>query len=242
VRDSKINVIKTWPVPDDRKRNNPELHDKVPTALYYRVGDTTLHAWGFRCPPPGEVQPKMGVLDRFKLYLDESFLDETFRCHPSHKPGSHEDVRRWYKDFLSKLYDHIVKTVSKCFNLIDWNSATVQFVFSVPTLWDGVAVADDFEKIAREAGFGNGGRNHSLEFDLNEAEAAAIYTARSSKHQKSAYVLNQIPEYENVGPTIPALPERPKLEKGNVIVVADSGGGTTVSSRNYTLLALAQSP
>jgi hypothetical protein len=171
------------------------------------------------------------VRDRFKLYLNKEFLEATFTTQPRLSPGTHEDVRKWFKDFLQQVYDHIVTTVSRQFGLAFWSSAIVHFVFSVPTLWEGGPVAEDFQKIARDAGFGGGGQEHSVEFDLNEAEAAAIYTARSSKHQFLAHLHNELDQDENVGPAVDALTEGPSLKQGDVILVVDSGGGTTVRSR-----------
>jgi len=164
----------------------------------------------------------MIVLEYFKLCLDEGFLGS----RPA--PWTHKNVRRWFRDYLCRLYDHIVKTVTRELELADWNSTTVHFVFSVPTLWDGGPVAKDFEKVARDAGFGDGGPDHFVEFDLNEAEAAAIYTARSSKHQYLAHLCDEIDQDENVGPAVGALTEGPSLQQGDVVLVADSGGGTTV--------------
>jgi hypothetical protein len=208
-----------------------DRHDKVPTALEYRGGDSRVQSWGFGCPPPGDLKPGMVVLDRFKLHLDKEFLEDTFKSQPWLAPGTHENVRKWFKDFLRQIYVHIVTTVSRQFSLTDWNSTTIHFVFSVPTLWDGKPVAKDFEKIARDAGFGEGGRDHFVEFNLNEAEAAAIYTARSSKHQYLAHLRDEIHQDENVTPAVGALTEGPSLQQGDFVLVVDSGGGTTVRSQ-----------
>jgi hypothetical protein len=210
-------VIQKWPGRFDK------IEDKVPTAVGYRAGNSGIKSWGFECPTPGNLEPGVGVSDRFKLYLDNDFLQDMSRGRPQFAAGTHEDVQTWVEDFLKALYNHIVTQLSSHFHLTDWNSTTIHYVFSVPTKWDGRAVARDVEKIVRRSGFGQGGPNHFVEFDLTEAEAAAVYTARSSKHQRLAGFLD-----DGVESAARASTEGPSLQEGHVLLVCDSGGGTTV--------------
>jgi len=138
--------------------------------------------------------------------------------------GTHEDVQMWFVDFLKALYNHIVTQNCDHLNLTDWNFTTVHYVFSVPTIWDGTAVVKIFEKIVEDAGFGKA-TDHFVELDLTEAEAAAVYTARSSKNQRLVSFVGE-DEESAVG----ASTEGPSMEKGHILLVCDSGGGTTVYS------------
>jgi hypothetical protein len=198
VRESRVDIIREWP---GREGTEP----KVPTALAYRGGDSRVQSWGVACPASETLigNPGMVLLDRFKLCLDEKFLGS----RPA--PWTHENVRQWFKDYLRELYTHVKKTVTCRLGLADWNSLTTYFVLSGPTLWDGGPVAQDFERIARAAGFGREGKDHSVEFDLNEAEAAAMCTATISKDQYLAYLCNE------VGPAVVDWTEAPSLRPGD---------------------------
>lgn len=169
------------------------------------------------------------MLKHFKLYLDKENLEKTFKNHPENAAGTHDDIRRYFRDFLRKLYGHIEQMVTDKFDLSDWSETAVHFVFSVPTLWDNRPVAEDFKKIAEEAGFGKEGERHEVELSLNEAEAAAIYTALSSQRQQIQY-MNDDDDWsdDDVNPAVLNLSERPRLQQNDVVLVVDSGGGTTV--------------
>jgi hypothetical protein len=84
-------------------------------------------------------------------------------------------VKRWYEDFLKKLYAHVKKMLSAELPALSFDDETIVFMFSVPTTWSP-GVAEDLRKLARHAGFGQDGINHSVEVGLTEAEAAAVCT------------------------------------------------------------------
>ena len=69
-----------------------------------------------------------------------------------------------------------------------WRKARIEFSFSVPTTWTSVGVTKDFEKLAREAGFGAAGPAHSVSVGLTEAEAAAVYTFKA---QSASYTVGR---------------------------------------------------
>ncbi|KAL2006562.1 hypothetical protein VTN00DRAFT_9230 [Thermoascus crustaceus] len=206
------NVIDHWP-PHTKK-----VSKKVPTQLCYRAGHRGITHWGFSCPQ-GNLAPGMRVLDRFKLYLDENFLEDTFRNSPDNKVGAHEDVKTWYLDFLTEIYEYTASYICKILQLSHWESKTVKFTFSVPTTWDD-SVIQLFGELVRKAGFGKH-RRHSVVIDLSEAEAAAVYTIKSLNHHRIVSIWDDRESDHEVSI------ERPQLQKGDVILVCDSGGGTT---------------
>lgn len=208
-------MIQRWPGSAD------QITRKVPTQLCYRAGNRTITSWGYSCPSPGNVEPGMRILDRFKLYLDERFLEDTFQGRPNYRVGTHEDVKMWYLDFLTEIYDYSTKYICAELGLSHWESKPVQFTFSVPTIWDD-SVIELFEKLVRDAGFGKPPR-HSVTIDLSEAEAAAVYTMKSLDYHRTVTSI-----WDDLDLAFEASIERPHLEEGDVILVCDSGGGTTV--------------
>ncbi|KAI9767085.1 MAG: hypothetical protein M1840_005873 [Geoglossum simile] len=179
---------------------NTMLENKVPTRLAYKAGNTRPHSWGFGCPSLEDVGPAMAVKELFKFYLDKPNLVDSFKKNPEAAPGTSRDVITWYTDFLTALYSHIVTHLKAPPWNVDWNSAKVEFIFSLPTSWKGKdKLVEDFEDIVKEAGFGSEG-NCSAVMGLTEGEAAAVSTAMSLEH---------------------------KYKRGDTILVCDAGGGTT---------------
>ncbi|OCL09960.1 hypothetical protein AOQ84DRAFT_402945 [Glonium stellatum] len=210
--DTTVAVISEWPGSDDK------VIKKVPTSLYYSAGNRHPKKWGFECPGPGSTEQGMRVKDRFKLYLVEEFFQRTFGGLGDCAPGNFEDVQMWFEDFLTLLYKEIEKCVSKRLKLDDWRATKVEYLFSVPTTWDDhLGVLDIFKAIATRAGFGES-EEHSIEVSLNEAEAAAVYTAASQKHRHSVGILNH---------NACSADASSRLREGDTILVCDIGGGTT---------------
>jgi hypothetical protein len=58
----------------------------------------------------------------------------------------------------------------------------VEYIFSVPTTWTEHSVVEDYRKITRKAGFGEGAK-HSVKVSLTESEASAVYIANDQKHE-----------------------------------------------------------
>ncbi|KAI4203188.1 MAG: hypothetical protein LQ350_002064 [Teloschistes chrysophthalmus] len=182
-------LIQKWPGKEDKTEN------KVPTSLIYH--DDKLQSWGFLCDSldqPDHPDPKRQQY--FKLWLDRAHLHEVF---PEPDAGiSHEDVKRWFTDFLKKLYRHIKDTFLNGPYAEQWKGR-VDFVFSVPTTWKSRNVVSAFKECIQKAGFKNR-KNHNVSIGLTEAEAAAIHTFRSK-----------------------AL----SIKSKDMILVCDAGGGTT---------------
>ncbi|ETI22823.1 hypothetical protein G647_06899 [Cladophialophora carrionii CBS 160.54] len=167
--------------------------DKVPTSLCYRGREVV---WGFDTQRD-EIDDSE-VHDWFKIFLDEKEF-EKFRSRGDDVPPSHGHVKKYYRDFLRKLYAHIKKILSTELPALSFEDETIQFIFSVPTTWSP-GVAEDLRVLAREAGFGHDGANHSVEIGLTEAEAAAVCTLGT---------------------------ETERYSNGDIMLVVDAGGGTT---------------
>lgn len=206
-------IVQTWP-------GINQIKNKVPTTVQYRAGNRDFKAWGFECPDPWQVQSQMGVKDLFKLFLDENCLKETFENNQDIAVGTYEDVRNWYTDFLNAIYKYISAFIQENLGLPDWKYHTVDFLFSYPTTWGDEVVAE-FRKVVEAAGFGSEGQDHNVEVKLTEAEAAAIYTADSIRQEHPNTALSNTISSSN------QTCEDLKLQVGNVILVCDSGGGTT---------------
>ncbi|KAI9777758.1 MAG: hypothetical protein M1839_008553 [Geoglossum umbratile] len=202
--------IQKWPLPREIRN---DLHDKVPTVLTYRgAGLVGISSWGFVCPKPGNVPAGMSRRELFKLSLDPAIFERYTRAHSDQ---SLDDVRGWFKDFLTALHGHIVnhfenglKTkegwikqyFGEDFGRNEWKRCKVEYIFSVPTTWKQPSVIEDFRRIVEKAGFGKSEENRSLTIGPTEAVAAAVYTAKVAAHQYTA---------------------------GDAILVCDAGGGTT---------------
>ncbi|KAI4143850.1 MAG: hypothetical protein L6R39_004427, partial [Caloplaca ligustica] len=182
-------LVQKWPGKEDKTEN------KVPTSLVYH--DDNLQSWGFLCDSldqPDHPDPKRHQY--FKLWLDRLHLQEVFAG--TDDGPSHEAVKRWFTDFLKKLYQHIKRTFVNGPYARQWESK-VDFVFSVPTTWKSQNVLSTYKKCIQDAGF-KSHKNHNYSIGLTEAEASAIHTFRSK-----------------------SLNVKPK----DMILVCDAGGGTT---------------
>jgi hypothetical protein len=109
--------------------------------------------------------------------------EEARNLEPGTVPRSHQDVRRLFRDFLREIYLYTEEQLRDSLAGRSWKDANIEFSFSVPTTWTALGVTKDFEKIVQEAGFGKGGRQHSVSVGLTEAEAAAVYTFKTQEWQ-----------------------------------------------------------
>ena len=151
----------------------------------------------------------------FKLWLDRPHLEEVFP-----EPGTgptHENVKNWFIDYLTRLYKHIKQEFSHGPYKEEWRKK-VDFVFSVPTTWKSQHVFGTFRECIEEAGF-KGGKKHDAFIGLTEAEAAAIYTFRGKALK--VHVSISCPK-KNRATELNANQAR------ELILVCDAGGGTTV--------------
>jgi len=187
-----IKVVQTWPGPG---RLPNERDDKVPTTLVYRDNDAQgggeLEQWGFGC---SHRQPR---IEWFKRYLDPRVLRQFQQENPAEAFTS-EAIRRFYIDFLTKLYAHL-KWLLRSHNG-DWRRSKVEFLFSVPSTFLSPVISDTFKEYIKEAGFGRGGENHSVEISLTEPQAAAVAAVVESGRG---------------------------FQPNDVLIVVDAGGGTT---------------
>ncbi|KAH0541555.1 hypothetical protein FGG08_003967 [Glutinoglossum americanum] len=165
----------------------------------------------------------MSVKEYFKLFLDPDYLKAAFMNDPDQAPGTINDVRNWFRDFFKALYDHMVCYFNELLPE-GWEAESVEYVFSVPTTWKKGPVIENFEEIVKKAGFGLS-ENHTVTIGLSEAESAAIYTAM----YPSEHCIVSHPEISMQTDGRPAANAKMvAYEKGDVLLVCDAGGGTTV--------------
>lgn len=206
------------PISVNRWPGTTEIANKVPTKLWYQAGCRKPISWGF--DEPDELHPGMDVVDCFKLYLDPDF---NF-ANNAEMFWTHEDVQTWFVDFFTALRLHIIQYIRNSEYLpypvvSGWRLHPVEYVFSFPTTWQNPKVVDAFCGIVRSSGFGDC-EAHSVEIKLNEAAAAAAYSAKTFRHQRAV-------QYREGSRELPPRKEKP-LEAGSVILICDAGGGTTV--------------
>jgi hypothetical protein len=164
-------VVQKWP-------GSNEFVNKVPTAITYRAGSLRPLSWGLACPKPGEIGPGICVKRLFKFFLDENFLQEMKMRNPDGVPGEIDDVRMWYRDFLSSLHEHILTELEAPYQ-VDSKLTKLEYVFSLPTAWkEKGKLAKEFGDILKQAGFGDG-ENSSVAIGITEAEASAVQAAVS---------------------------------------------------------------
>ena len=122
----------------------------------------------------------MSVKGLFKLHLNKDYLDMVNKLNP-HDQEKIENVRGWFKDFLTALHDHITAHLEASPWLVDWGSTKVEYIFSLPTSWkDNDSLVEDFENIVEQAFEPD--ENRSVTIGLTEGEASAIYTAKGINH------------------------------------------------------------
>jgi hypothetical protein len=213
-------VINSWPGP-------VVVSNKVPTKVCYRsgrasrVGKPHCEVWGHECPKP-PFDRGIDVMENFKLYLDEYFLEQDQDYDRGlYVEWTIEDIELWYTDFLSALYNHIGEKISSRpeFHITDFAAMHIEYIFSFPTAWKDDVVLR-FEKLIRRAGFGSE-RAHEVKIGPTEAEAVAVYTARYS----DKLVRQHTKPLEGTSP-VDAV-----VRKGDILLICDSGGGTTVCIR-----------
>ena len=139
-----------------------EVANKVPSRLAYSNRTRTLVGWGFNCDFD---DPDSDIQEFFKLWLDPDYQD-------TYHGVTHEDAKKYYRDYLSLIHHHVVGFFSSRFP--SFQQMGVEFIFSVPTTWRNPALINSLEVTIRESGFGNDGPRHSAKITLTEAEAAAV--------------------------------------------------------------------
>ncbi|KAI4281717.1 MAG: hypothetical protein L6R35_005580 [Caloplaca aegaea] len=188
-----VKWIQKWPGRSQANEN------KVPTILVYPNQQPDPSSWGFLSETASEQNAAdKEYKDWFKTYLDPLRLREKQAEDPVHTPCSIEEVERWYEDYHRLLYKHIEFKLSSELSGAPWQSAYVQFLFSVPTTW-APQVVERYRTIVKKAGFAQC-TNHALSIGLTEAEAAAVHTSLEA----------------------PGI-----FRERDILLVCDAGGGTT---------------
>jgi hypothetical protein len=163
----------------------------------------------------------MDTMELFKFYLDETL--------PQHRPreaiGDREDVRAWFKHFFTALHHHIQAHLTDHPWLVDWNLTKVEYIFGLSALWKAPLV-NDFKDIVEQAGFGSE-PNCSIVMRLTEGEAAAVCTAK--KLGRKYRVMPTTCRKSSM------LFANFDLQEGDIVLVCDAGGGTTVCQLHYFL-------
>lgn len=183
-------VVQEWP-------GKPGgLHNKVPTLLLYDR-DNSVKSWGFSC------QSHQKKKEWFKRYLDERVFDEEIPQYKQHFPGHDppfftiEEVRKCYQDYMTSLYKHVSEKIQKN---EPWKHKRVDFIFSLPTTFTTPEVTNSLRPLLANAGFGTGGKHHTVNFGLTEPQASAVYTA---------------------------VEQEVDFKDKDIMLVCDAGGGTT---------------
>ncbi|KAL9058773.1 MAG: hypothetical protein Q9206_001760, partial [Seirophora lacunosa] len=188
-----VKWVQKWPGRSQANEN------KVPTILVYASHQHQPSSWGFLSESASEQNAAdKAYKDWFKTYLDPARLKEKRAEDPVYSPRSIEEVERWYEDYHRLLYKHIEFKLSSELSGAPWESAWVDFVFSVPTTW-APQVVERYRSIVKKAGFGQC-TNHTLSIGLTEAEAAAVHTS---------------------------LEASGIFRERDILLVCDAGGGTT---------------
>ncbi|KAF2818511.1 hypothetical protein CC86DRAFT_309073 [Ophiobolus disseminans] len=189
-----VRHIQRWPGRTHANEN------KVPTLLVYPQGSSTPSSWGFLAETAQETSGA-GYESRewFKIMLDEHLLEQMRQkaADPLSVPQIHE-VEKWYTDYFQHLY-RTIEARLKGELASQWCDAKIEFIFSVPTTWKPIPTVERFRKIISRSGFGSSA-THTVSIGLTEAEAAAVYTARS----------------------MPGI-----FKENELLFVCDVGGGTT---------------
>lgn len=141
-----------------------------------------MSSWGFLTR---QEDDQALVHEWFKTFFDEDVYNQARQVSSDLVPPSHADVKTYYRDFLKKLYPEIRRRLED--RVPEWETASIEFLFSVPTTWTKIGLANEFRRLAREAGFGQDGRHHTVDVGLTEAEAAAChtFTAQSATYSVS---------------------------------------------------------
>jgi len=139
-----------------------EVYNKTPSRISYSQTTGAIANWGMFV----DVEDRSAdVSEYFKLQLDPEYQSEF-------QDITHEDAKRFYRDYLTCLHDHVARFFQSRYP--QWATMHVEWNFSVPTTWKNAGVVRMLQDIIQVAGFGQDGRNHICKVTLTEAEAAAI--------------------------------------------------------------------
>lgn len=178
---------------------------KMPTVLKYEdySGSSGGHliSWGFQASESSNMiieGEHFRIAEWFKPYLNPDYLKAASRLPAAHLPKTDLEVRRWYVDYLRKLYETVQVKILKDAGISSWEAMHIEFRFTWPTTWTAVDV-ESFRECTIAAGYQNDQKSHWVNLSTSEAQAAALYAA------------GQITDNVN---------------DGESIMVVDVGGGT----------------
>ncbi|KXL43111.1 hypothetical protein M433DRAFT_100662 [Acidomyces richmondensis BFW] len=172
-----IDIIKTWP------GGNGITSDKVPTEIAYDIcpepparSDETgkkpvTIRWGFQFRPE---EPRLRCI---KLFLDRNqklphFVSPLETAAQLRKCD--RTVMDAVSDYLTKIYQHTMETLTRRYGESFVNTTKVEFVLTVPAVWSDAAKNATLQA-AERAGMG---KTHELRL-ISEPEAAAVYTLKT---------------------------------------------------------------
>jgi molecular chaperone DnaK (HSP70) len=181
-----VDIIKTWP------GGNGITSDKVPTEIAYELvqppassasasedetenpkkAAPTRHVrWGF------QFKPEDTRLRCVKLFLDRNqklphFVSPLETAAQLRKYD--RTVMDAVTDYLTKIYEHTVETLTRRYGETFMSSTKVDFVLTVPAVWSDAAKNATLQA-AEKAGMGH---RHELKL-ISEPEAAAVYTLKT---------------------------------------------------------------
>ena len=179
---------------------------KIPTVLEYEeyVSPSGGHvlSWGFEASRNSESYiggEALRIVEWFKPYLDSEHLIPARQSVDDFLPKSESEVRRWYIDYLQRLYSKVQAEIVEKLKDRPWNTLHIEFRFTWPTTWKAAAIKRIHDCIL-QAGYESGGQYHRVHLKLSEAQAAALHVA--------GRMLGKVVE-------------------GDTLMVCDVGGGTT---------------
>ena len=148
--------------------------NKVPTKLGYIHGVGRPSVWGWEAADAAG-QSNIVIRKRFKALLEPKASEQMRREFPD-IAISDEDVRRWCRDYLTALYDHIKLKLNGELSDLDGHTRIIDFIFSVPASWSS-STAEKFRDVLLHTGLLGSGSEISL---VKEPEAIAAFAEVSS--------------------------------------------------------------
>ncbi|KAK4199553.1 hypothetical protein QBC40DRAFT_281573 [Triangularia verruculosa] len=199
-----VEVIDDWPGYHGQEATKvPSVLAKLATKLH---DGQVIRKWGFLCDETDEDNMGNDGMWRYlKICLDPVHHRDLLQQGSSCVPPTLEEVHHLVYEYLRQIYRHVEGTITRKLSSAhekkSWDDLSVEFVFSVPTTWEGPEILDDFRKIIGRAGFGSCEKHNAI-FGLTEAEAAAVAVLGAPGLQ---------------------LP----FKDGDIFLSIDGGGGTT---------------
>lgn len=222
---SDIILISTWPGPS---RDTETVFKALSRIAYASENNSrvTTNRWGY------QVEPGMLSYSWTKLLLDQGtpltqYDDRTLETASQTgilKLPDGKTAVDVVADYLSEVYQHILKTISKNITEDDLRITPLEFWLTVPAIWSDRAL-DATRTAAQRAGFGKSpSRPMDQIFLISEPEAAAVTALKK-------YTTSSIGGSVKVS-ACPVTCSRSmshyRFQAGDGVLVCDCGGGTVV--------------